>query len=438
MLEFHHFNLQLVPMMFSHSSPDFVPNRAPNTAPNPGHTFATNPAPNCASSPSFNPGHIIAPITFIASTLWCALALSLVLSSPVHSQSVTVSTQASSLAKTNAYTGRIVASEVRAGSAGNGTANAPEEGEVAVELYTGAGSSPIHTSRLAYSKADDASLRLLVFPDGRFSVIDNDVAFTMGHLLGAPSYTASTIGASVTTGSPAFIAANQSGSTVLVVHPRIVSQGRTGSGSRISLLTDEGTFETLFSDARRQVLGASVSEDGLWIAFVTSVEGVAGGEQDQAIVMDRHGSVVAEFSPGSSLTGATLSEDTRFLTAYSRSRVLVYDVATGKRVGSVSTRSPILSAAYDADQTALIVLTEEEVQAVDLSKAKIARTAIPAQAMGGKTVQQLKRTGAALSNPSEGAHPILSDRNVRIQKTGRSTYRIIGPDADLLVRTNLN
>lgn len=388
-----------------------------------------------------SPPNLLKPMKAVTQkTILIAFGLVFLISAPATTataQSVTIKT-ADPDHNTSGFQARLVKAEgvgEKPTNAAGQESYPTEKGEVAVEILSPDGRQSIIKKNLPYSKTDDPSLRLLMLPDGRYSIIDGDVTFSMGHLLGAPTYTASTLGGSLTPGAPAFIAANASGSTILVIQPSIITQGRDGSGSRISLLTNEGTLKPVFSDSRRQVLGVRVSEDGLWITFVTSVEGIANGEQDQAVLMDRFGNIVAEFSPGSSLTGATLSNDAKYLTAYSRSRVLVYEISSGKRVGSVSTRSPVLGSMFDAEERRVVVLSEGEVQAVDLTRSKIARAQLPAGALSELTAKRLRRTGSALTNDGKEQFPILSDRLIDIQKTGESTYRISGPDKDLSVTT---
>jgi hypothetical protein len=187
----------------------------------------------------------------------------------------------------------------------------------------------------------------------------------------------------------------------------------SATGSRAQFVYGDQDSNVFFSSREDEIKAVRVSENGEFVTLVTKGPG-----GNMATVYDRFGNELFQQISDEDLIGATLSENATHLTIYSSGRVQVYEVPSGERLGSASSRSSIIFAGYDPAAQTIIAfggslsglrIQEPEVTAVSISQREIAREDVPFSVA------------------------TLDLSRLNISTTGSNSYEISGLNRDLLV-----
>lgn len=198
---------------------------------------------------------------------------------------------------------------------------------------------------------DDPSLAIYPLNNGEILIRDNIANFTLydpfGNVItGASNLTGNRRGQSISETEM-----DDNGNTILVYTPKIERGDRYGSGARV--LEQGNSMRTVYSSTDRFIKFAEVTDDGSLIVFITAKKGT----DDRVLIMDRYGNQLNAIETNEDLTGARLSGEGRYVSAYSNRRVLVYNTLTGDRVGSTSFRTSLITAVYFPDDAVILGMT---------------------------------------------------------------------------------
>lgn len=244
--------------------------------------------------------------------------------------------------------------------------------------YNSNGSSLIEQNLEFFSPSDN-TINSYQFENGEIILRDNVANFSFLNAKGETTYQVSNSSGSTDGEQESQLASNPLGSTIVLYNPVIAYGGETGSRAQI-VYGDQDT-EVFYSSREDEIKDVRVSESGEFITIVT-----VGASGNIATVYDRFGNEIFQQTSDEDLIGATLSESATHLTIYSSGRVQVYEVPSGERLGSASSRSSILFAGYDPEAQTIIALggslsglriEEPEITVVSISQREIAREDVP-------------------------------------------------------------
>lgn len=231
-------------------------------------------------------------------------------------------------------------------------------------------------TELEFISASDETLGLTLLNNGEFIVRDNVANFSIYDASGDRSYTYSN--SSQASGGEQTSEIAVSGDGVLKVAYNPVIQYQNSQGSRFSIVRGDREADQIFSSQNRVITSLSISPDDHSISVVTE----DGTGSRKIHWFDRFGNLLFEMEPELDITGFNVSEDGRFITIFSGSRVQVYERETSERLGSASSRSTILQAAYFPESNLIVALggqetnqqvSNPEITAVDLQQRQIDR-----------------------------------------------------------------
>lgn len=264
---------------------------------------------------------------------------------------------------------------------------------------------------LQFFTPSDNTINTYQFDNGEIVLRDNVANFTFLNAKGETSYQVSNSSGSTDGEQESQLASNPFGSTIVLYNPVIAYGSETGS--RAQIVYGEQDTDLFFNSREDEIRDVRISESGEFITLVTT--GVGG---NTASVYDRFGNELFQQTSDEDLIGATLSTDATHLTIYSSGRVQVYEIPSGNRLGSASSRSSILFAGYDPEAQTIIalggsqsgmIIEEPEITAVSISEREIAREDVP----------------FSIST--------LNIDHVALSVTGSNSYSISGLNRDLLV-----
>lgn len=250
-----------------------------------------------------------------------------------------------------------------------------KQGGVNVLSYNADGIKLFETN-LEFFQASDQTINAYQFDNGNVVLRDNVANFSFFDPKGERVYTVSNSSGSAQGEKESEFASNPSGSTIVLYNP-IISFGST-TGSRAQFVYGDQDTDVFFTSQTEEIKTVKVSHDGAFITILTNA--------NKVLIYDRFGNELFQLDSDEDLIGATLHESAEYLTIYSGSRVQVYQVPGGQRVGSASSRSSILYAGYDPESQTIVALggalnglkiNEPEITAVSISKRKIAREDVP-------------------------------------------------------------
>lgn len=234
---------------------------------------------------------------------------------------------------------------------------------------------------LQFFDTNDETLEIYSFDDGRSVTRDNVANFTFFDPYGEQLYSISNSSQSREGELESRLATDSSGRTVVLYNP-VISFGDT-RGSSARLVYGEENHEIFYRDQSAEIVELKVSENGSFITVLSAT-----GSGHELHLYDRFGNSLNQFSFDDPLIGANLSGDGKFLTVYSRGRIQVLNTLTGERIGSTSSRSPVLFAAYQPDDDLILSLggnirgsrlTEPEITAVHIGQRQIVREEVTGQ-----------------------------------------------------------
>lgn len=264
---------------------------------------------------------------------------------------------------------------------------------------------------LEFFTASDNTINIYQFDDGSVILRDNVANFSFLTAKGETAYQVSNSSGSTDGEQESQLASNPSGSTIVLYNP-VIAYG-SNTGSRAQLVYGDQDAKVFYTSREDEIKDVRVSDNGEFITIVT-----VGSSGNIATVYDRFGNELFQQTSDEDLIGATLSENATHLTIYSSGRVQVYEVPSGERLGSASSRSSIIFAGYDPDAQTIVALggslsglriNEPEITAVSISQREIAREDVP----------------FSIST--------LDLSRLNISTTGSNSYEISGLNRDLLV-----
>jgi hypothetical protein len=286
-------------------------------------------------------------------------------------------------------------------------------------------------------RADDATLRLQTFPDGRFLLVSDVAVLTSGHLLRSGSRDQAVASGSPSGEAPAFIASNRAGSTVVAANPRIASSQSDRIGSRLVRVDPWNGIARLIeleSASDRWIKTADVSPSGMLIGVIMSEDADQDGSQDIAVVLDRHGNRLGEFSTGAMLKGMSFSDDERFVTVYSSSRMTAFDLVDSRRVAGASMPGNALHAQYSAQKGVLIALGEDQITWVDVAARKILKADLPAGFPSDAVADRILASQSWVRDPGPTRFPLEAEIKPRFRKAESGGFILSGvPGRELSV-----
>lgn len=267
---------------------------------------------------------------------------------------------------------------------------------------------------LEFFNTSDETLALYQFDDGRVVTRDNVANFSFFGASGELIYSISN-----TSGSPdgereSQLASDSAGKTIVLYNPAISFGSTTGSQAR--LVYGEEDHIVFFRDNSSRIVQLKVTEDGSYISILAT-----NGSTDMVYVYDRFGNKLFELKLDERQAGLALSKRAGYVSIYSTGRVQVYDILTGERVGSSTSRSPVFYASYLPEDEMILVLggsvngnriSNPMVTAIHVSKRQIAR----------------EEVNLSLS--------LINTSGIHIQRESSNRYYVKGLNRDLRILTS--
>lgn len=202
--------------------------------------------------------------------------------------------------------------------------------------------------QLDFFDVKDETLKLYLFDDGSSVTRDNVANFTFFDPDGELIYSVSNGSQSSEGEKESELAADSYGKTVVLYNP-IINYGES-MGSRAKVVYRENDQYVFFRDESSQILQVKVSESGSYIILLTG-----DGANYGVYIFDRFGNELNQFSFDDEQKGVSISEDAQFVTVYSGGRTQVLDALSGERVGSTSSRSPVIYSRYFEEDDVILV-----------------------------------------------------------------------------------
>lgn len=139
--------------------------------------------------------------------------------------------------------------------------------------------------------------------------------------------------------------------SIFLYTPKIKRNGNLGS--QIQYVDHTMNLKNLFFSNERYIKTLEVTDNGQFIIFVTSKDGT----DDSIHISDRYGNDISVISTDENLEGVHLTEDAGLVTAYSGSRVLIFNTLSGERVAGTSFRSSVIAVNYFPQDNMILALT---------------------------------------------------------------------------------
>ena len=259
----------------------------------------------------------------------------------------------------------------------------------------------------------DPSLKTYALKNGGFIVRENIANFLVYDSFGKVVRSISNSTQSKDGEAISEVAADANGKTIVLYNPKVMANGKSGSRAKVIGL-NQSESDIFYSDSR-VIRTVKVSESGEFIAIATGKEGT----DDEVVIVDRYGNKINTVSFDQEIVGVNLYGSGSTLTVYSNSRAAVYNVLTGKRIGSSSFRSPVHFANYSSSDKTIIALTG------DLKGSSITNVELHAVNIDARKVVR----GSFSSSIVELTEPVL-------ERVGRFNYVLKGYNKDLKVRAS--
>lgn len=248
------------------------------------------------------------------------------------------------------------------------------DGAVYYSTFTASGNLAAE-KHLEFFEADDETIKIYAFDDGKTVTRDNVANFTFFDPAGRVLFSQSNSSQSSEGERESQLSTDAAGQTFVLFNP-IISYGNT-RGSQARLIFNEDDTQRFFNDRSSEIKDLKVSENGAYITLLTS--------KNEVYLFDRFGNELNRLSLDDDQTGVSLSEDARYLTIFSRSRAQVLNALSGERLGSTSSRSPVIHANYIPEDNTILLfggtvqgnrINEPMMTAVSISKRQIEREEI--------------------------------------------------------------
>lgn len=225
-------------------------------------------------------------------------------------------------------------------------------------------------------EGNDPSLALYPQGDGTVMLRKNIAGFSQFDVFGHEKYFVSNSSQSQGGEVISEVATTPDGRATLLYNPKIMRDGKAGSAARV--LEAGGEHRSVFYSDDRTIASADIASSGSAIALLTRREGT----NDQIFIVDRFGRQLRKIETEEDLVGINLSDEGRYLTIWARGRIQVYRTTDGKRLGSTSSRTPVVWADYAPDDGVVVAIMgrhpegsnkvgQPEIQAVHFGKREI-------------------------------------------------------------------
>jgi len=266
-------------------------------------------------------------------------------------------------------------------------------------------------ANLEFFDTQDETMKVYAFDDGRAVTRDNVANFTFYAPDGDVLFSQSNSSQSTDGERESQLASDAEGQTVVLYNP-IISFGNT-RGSQARVIFNENDSDRFFNSQSTEIKDLKVSENGSFITILTS--------DNDVYLFDRFGNELNQLSFDDNQIGLNLSEDAEFLTVYSSGRVQVLNALSGERLGSTSSRSPVIYATYQPEDDTILIFGGEMqgdqidnpmITAVSISQRQILREEI---------------------NMPIAFHDL---KKLRVTRTGSNQFRINGLNRSLLVQAS--
>lgn len=228
-------------------------------------------------------------------------------------------------------------------------------------------------TELEYVNEGDETISGWQFSDGRFVVRDNVSLFTFIGAEGDIQYDRANNSGSPDGESVSGFASDRLGTFSVLYNPTIHYGNNRGSRARV---VHHGKEPKTFQSSENRVISfLKVHSESSFIVMITK-----GAGEDEVSVYDRFGNEMTSFTSEMELLGADITGDGKFVTIFSDRRAQIYNVLTGERLGSASTRSNIVYASYQPADSIVLLLSGDRsdgvvqnpgVTAVHLTKRQI-------------------------------------------------------------------
>lgn len=278
--------------------------------------------------------------------------------------------------------------------------------------YTG---QELSSTELEFFESSDQTISLRQLPSGKSIARDNVANFTFFDADGKQSYSISNSAQAQDGEQASGLATNDLGSTVVVYNPEI--RRADGSASRARLVFGQEDSHIFLEEGDRTISFLDVNDSGSFITVITQNQ----NSDDQLTVFDRFGNEVFQIDSDMELKGAHLTDNADFLTIYSQSRVQVYNVLTGERLGSSTSRTPIVTASYFADDEVVLLFNGSE------NGSSIHNPGVTAVHLG---LRQIAR------NDINANLSMLDINKLKIERVGASSYLLKGVNQPVNLRVN--
>jgi len=266
--------------------------------------------------------------------------------------------------------------------------------------------------------ADRTSFGIYPFNNGDILLRDKIADFTFCNTFGDIITNMSNSSKSKEGEAISEVSMSSGGKTVVIYSPKIKHNGTLGSKAVVK--RSDNRFENVFYSSDRYLKDVTVSKDGNMIAAITSAK----GSRDKVLLMDKYGENLTNITTKVNLKGVSLSENGKYIALYSSSRVMVYSVTDGDRLGSTSFRNPIYLAHYFPEDHLILALTG------DYSKA--------ANALGNVAVKAISLTKRKITDKDfSGILGFNKSIESRLIHTSKGHYKLIGASKELEISTNL-
>ncbi|WP_340106097.1 hypothetical protein [Rhodohalobacter sp. 8-1] len=260
------------------------------------------------------------------------------------------------------------------------------------------------TTELEFVSPTDETIGLTLLDNGDFIVRDNVANFSFFDAKGDRAYTYSNSSQASRGEQTSEIAVSEDGVIKVAYNPVIRYQNSLGS--RISIVTGDGEADQIFISQNRVILSLAVSRKDHTVSVVTE-----GGNGSRKIHwFDRFGNLLYEMESELDVAGFNVTKDGKFITVFSGNRVQVYQRDSAERLGSASSRSTILQAAYFPESNLIVALGGQEVNqqisnpeitAVDLQRRQIERVQL------SESIMFRQRSHISIENVQSNTYRII-------------------------------
>ncbi len=251
----------------------------------------------------------------------------------------------------------------------------------------------------------DSSIKIYVKPNGGYIIRENIANFLFYDANGKIEQSVSNSSQSTEGEAISELAADPTFKTVVLYNPKIVRNGKEGASAQI--LKQSWTTNTFFYSEDRAIRSVKVSGNGQWIAVISYKEGT----DDAVEITDRFGNSMNTFHFNQQIADVRFSENGQYITIRSGSRVGVYNMLRGDRVGSTSFRSRLRFAQFVPEDETVIALT------ADVSGSLLSNVEVHAINLKARTIER------QAYNATLGETDLLS---LNLKRTGSSRYTLSG------------